>query len=810
MKRQSLLALLLPALLWLCAFSNSAVANTTVFGRVIATENESPLENAVITLVPGQSSEPLAAVSTDSDGRYLLEAIPPGTYEISINRTGYESFLSSLFVGKRSSFINLGDTSLIENKSLLEEVVTTAKREISGISIDRRIYSMEDNFAQSGGNLMDALKGLPGVSIEEDGKIRLRGSDRIVIMVDGKQSALAGYGGQSSLESIPTGNIESIEIINNPSARYDSSGAAGIINIIYRKNIEEGLSGDYGITGAVGVLTQREADLPTELGSMTKNPKISSSLNLSYASGQVRAFFQGELLAQEALPNNEFSVRRYDDGRTIISQVPENREQIRTIVRGGADVTLTENSRLVLSAIYDRESHEDNAQVPFIDTDTNEWLRYWFWKEKEVTGFASLSANYTYEFDDPGHKLESELEYISGWEDESYYVNEISPVREGTDATFLDAKEYTLPLTVNYIRPLPFGLLETGVRVQKRWIPVEYQIEQGEDSILYPGLGEQTEWKEDINSIYGNLLWESENNSIEAGVRLEHTKVTYEIDEHNIYYAEGDRYDYFEVYPSVRLSRNWRSDLSVSLAYSRRVDRPGEPELRIFPKVDDPELMKVGNPYLRPQFTDSWELAIEKSWETGSAILSFYYRDIQDSFRRIYSIDESNEKYDIVNRTYQNTGSERDTGIELIWSQDIKQTVKLSASLNAYQIDIAAFSGEVLFPTARPFFVAESSDTTWDGKLTVLATLPWQVEAQATLVYYDDRAIAQGYRLSRSSLDIGLRRSIESMNGEVIFSVTDALNHFAIREHIQAVGLTAEYNNYLETQVVRLGFKFNI
>ena len=795
-------------LLW--ALSGYVLANTTITGRVVTQSGQTPLEGAIVTLINDQATEPIAAVSTDSNGRYLLTPVLPGKYAIQIDRLGYQSSLDTVFVGERSDVLNLGDVYLPLAGQVLEEVVTTAQRQQAGVSIDRRVYAMEDNFAQSGGNLLEALRGLPGITVEEDGQLRLRGSDRVVVMIDGKQSALAGYSGQRNLESIPVGNIESIEIINNPSARYDSSGAAGIVNIVYRKSAKEGWSGDYGLTGGLGVLSQREADLPTEMGSITHNGKISPTLNLGYLSGRTRAFFQGELLVQDALPNNEFSVRRYDDGRTILSQVPENREQTRVILRAGADIALTQNNRLSLSAIFDRESHEDNAQVPFIDAETGDWVRYWFWREEEVTGFASAAIKWIYEFDDPGHTLEASLEYISGWEDESYFINEISPIREGTDATFLYAEEYTLPLNISYVRPLSFGSLEVGARLQKRWIPVEYQIEQGQDSILYPGLGERTKWSEDIGSIYANFLLETEKNVIEAGVRVEHTKVTYEIDADNIYYDEGDRYDYFEIYPSVRLIRNLSADFNLSVAFSRRVDRPGEPELRIFPKVDDPELMKVGNPYLRPEFTDSWEFALEKIWGTGSAILSLYYRDIEDSFRRIYSIDESNEYYDIVNRTYQNTGSEQDMGLELIWSQDINESLRLSGSLNAYRIAIDPFQGEVLFPSPRPFYIEANNDSTWDGKITLLAKLPWQLEAQATLAYYDERAIAQGYRLSRSSLDLGLRKPLKSMNGEITFAFTDTLNDFAIRERISAEGLTADYNNYFETQIVRIGVKIKL
>jgi outer membrane receptor protein involved in Fe transport len=448
--------------------------------------------------------------------------------------------------------------------------------------------------------------------------------------------------------------------------------------------------------------------------------------------------------------------------------------------------------------------------VPFIDADTGEWTRYWFWTEEEVTGFASLSLSHEHAFEAPGHSLTSSVEYILGWEDESYFLNEESAVRVGRDATFLDAREHTLPVAVDYVRPVAAGRIEAGGRYQKRWIPVDYDLDQGEQSVLYPGLGDETEWQEDIIAAYANLVFERQSYTLEAGMRLEQVDVRYDIDENNIYYNEGDSYDYFELYPNARLAWRFDPNRSVALAYSRRVDRPGEPELRIFPKVDDPELMKVGNPYLRPQFTDSAELAFEQLWESGSAIASLYLRDIEDSFRRVYSIDDSNFAYDIVNRVFQNTGFERNTGFELLLSQDVGDALRLTGSINLYRVEIDRFTGEVLFPTPRPFTIAAADDNTWDSKLNAIFALPFDIEAQVTAVYYADRAIAQGRRGSRSSLDIALRRPLGRQGGEVTLSVTDLLNDFGIEETINADGLKAEYANFYETQVIRLGVKFEL
>ena len=224
---------------------------------------------------------------------------------------------------------------------------------------------------------------------------------------------------------------------------------------------------------------------------------------------------------------------------------------------------------------------------------------------------------------EPGHALSSSLQFTRGWEDEAYFLNEVSSVRVGTDMTHLDAEE-------------------------------------------------------------------------------------------NDYYEQSDAYDYFKAYPNVRLTYHFDGRNSLAAYYNNRVDRPGEAELRIFPKYDDPEILKVGNPYLRPQFTETFGLSFEHLWNSGSVIASAYLRDIDDPFVRVFAIDPTSTDYDIVNRIYQNVGTGDQTGVELIVSQDVGDRWELTGSINWYDNTIDADQVTLLFPIQRPFDVQRSKDNTWD------------------------------------------------------------------------------------------------
>ena len=291
-------------------------------------------------------------------------------------------------------------------------------------------------------------------------------------------------------------------------------------------------------------------------------------------------------------------------------------------------------------------------------------------------------------------------------------------------------------------------------------------------------------------------------------MRVEHTSVFYTIDPANIYYPNNDSYNYFEFYPNVRLTFKINDNNRISVFYNRRVDRPGEPELRIFPKYDDPELLKVGNPYLRPQFTQTFELAYKRLWETGSVFISGYHRIIDGHFLRIYAIDSTSQDYNIINKIYQNVGKATNSGIEVVFTQEIGNFWKINGSFNWYKNIIDSYYGTLLFPYERPFYIPRTEDNTWDIKINNQFDLSEQLQFQLTYIYYAPKNIPQGKQYTRSSLDVGLKKSLFKQKGELQFSFIDILNKFGVKQDIQGEGFTALYENYFETQVVRLGLTY--
>ncbi len=804
---QRILPLLLVFISFSALFSQEKI---TLNGQLLDAETQEALPFANVAVHNFESNILVTGTITDARGRFEILEMSVGKYRLYFSYLGYKTVEQTFTAGGLNTFFDLGKIQLAPSTENLEEVEVFGKQATTNADLNKKSFSLEDNIAQSGGSVLDAMKTLPGVTFDQDGKVILRGSDKVVVLIDGKQSSLTGFGNQKGLANIPASNIEKIEIINNPSAKYDANGFAGIVNIIYKKEKQTGLNGDVGLSFGLGALGKRKDDTPTDLGSFSTNPKLIPSVNLNYKKDKINYFLQSEFILQEALPNNEFTTRNYDDGRNLISQVPENRKQFRAIINGGIDYDLDEHNSFTFSGLYDREKHIDTSQVAFIDLNTNSRNRFYNWREEEVTRYINAAVNYRHKFEQAGHTLSANAQYTQGLEDETYSLNDSSAVRIGRDKTNIRAIENTTSLSSDYVRPLKSGRIELGAKLRIRRLPVDYTITPGNGSIIYPGLGTFSDWGENLYAGYANYLLEKEKFDVEAGLRAEQTDVFYNLDPVNAYYPDNDKYNYFELFPSVRFTYKLNDNNKLSIFYNRRIDRPGEPELRVFPKYDDPELLKVGNPYLRPQFTDAFEIAHKYLWANGSLFSAVYHRIIKDQYMRIFSIDDSNPDYDIVNRIYQNTGSATNTGLELLASQDITNDWKVSGTLNWYTNAINAYSGNLLFPFERTFDIQKSTANAWDAKVSTEFDLPKSFTVQLTGIYYSDRNIPQGEELARSSFDLGIKKSLWNKKADLTFSASDIFNRFGIRQQLTNEGFTAQYQNYFETQIFRLGFKYKI
>lgn len=305
----------------------SVKAQTTISGRVFSPEERLPLPGSTVSVFKTGSTEFITGTITNDQGRFSVTGLAAGEYEFVISYVGFESTRRNVLAGTLNNVLDLGNLYLNPGNVSLAGVEVTGQKQTVSSSLDMKSYSAENFISGTTGSALDIIKTLPGVVIDQESRIILRGSDKVAILIDGKQSSLTGFGSQKGLENIPASQIESIDIINNPSAKYDAAGMAGIVNIKFKKSGRKGFSGDIGLTPGIGMITKRKNDLPTGMLSYSDNLRITPSLNLNHKTDKLNLYWQSYIILQQRLPNNEFTTRFYDNGDITESQVPENRSQ---------------------------------------------------------------------------------------------------------------------------------------------------------------------------------------------------------------------------------------------------------------------------------------------------------------------------------------------------------------------------------------------------------------------------------------------------------------------------------------------------
>jgi len=740
---------------------------------------------------------------SNDEGRFSISGIKPGNYYLEFSFVGYATRRQSIYIGSSSNFLDLGEIELAEDSRKLDEVVVTAQQDAVSEKMDKKIFTVADNVSQGGGSVLQAMQNLPGVTVQ-DGKVLLRGNDKVVVLMDGKQTALTGFGSQSGLDNLPASAIEKIEIINNPSAKYDANGNAGIINIIYKKNKQEGFNGKVGLTGGLGALWVRRENLPSIRPQYTFTPKYNPSVSLNYRKNKINLFLQADYLYTETLNKNEFVTRTYDDGTIINQQTKRNRNTAFTTVKTGFDWEINSANTFTFSALYGSEKIIDNGDQPFFNRDLSTRNRLWQFLEDELKTTVMATAAYQHKFKEQGRLLNMGFNYTFHREDERYNFTNILPTYTGLDAFKLLSDEFVYDLNVDYIRPSKYGRLETGIKFRKRDIPTNMDFIPGLNSPLDVGAGGAATYRELIPAVYGNYVFETPKIEAELGLRLEYVKIQYDVNpNHNTYKSDG--YDYMQPFPNVRFAYKLNDANRLSVFFNRRVDRPNEVDIRIFPKYDDAEIIKVGNPSLRPQFTNSIELGYKTSWAEGYLYSAAFHRFADGTITRISSnIAPSTLIYAI----FQNVNKSYNTGFELVLNQDVNQWYGFNLNVTGYRNQIDAFTVLNRYPTLNTFTAAQQEVYSGNIKLNNQFHLRNKVEAQLTVIYLAADIIPQGTIAARYSIDFGVKKAIQNGKGELFFNATDLFNTLVIKKTIQGQGFNYISSDYHETQVMRLGYSY--
>lgn len=794
-------------LLVLCFVSLSIIAqngNVSLSGKVQNKQDKEALAYVNIVLRKQVDSTFIKGTISDELGLFTLSNLVQGKYLLEISFVGFQTYRQNILVGQLSNYLDLGTIQLSPTAQTLDEVVISAKQEEISGKLDRKTFKIADNLSQSGGSILQAITNLPSVTVSQEGKVLLRGSDKIMILIDGQQTALTGFDSQKGLDNIPASAIERIEIINNPSAKYEANGNAGIINIVFKKDNQKGFHGKAGMTFGLGALWEKRENLPTIRPQFSNTPKINPSLSINYKREKSNLFFQGDWLYTQTLNKNEFSTRTYQDGTIINQQIKRNRTTSLPTLKTGLDYNFNAANSLTISAFYSQEIIDDKGDNPYFVNGFSNRYRLWQFIEDEIKYTAAANAAFTHSFKQAGHVLSLSYNYSFHREDEKYFFTNTLPTFVGKDAFKLLSDEFIHDFGIDYVKPTKQGRLETGIKFRQRSIPVNMQFFAGINSPIDTNAGGWADYFETIPALYGNYVYETPKFDIEAGLRLEYVKVDYKVNpNHNTYKSDG--YFYTQPFPNLRLSYKLNDKNKLSFFYNRRVDRPNEIDIRIFPKYDEPELIKVGNPALRPQFTNSFELGYKNILPKSSLFFALYHRITDGTITRIATkLPNSILLYNI----FQNAGRSYNSGIELVFQQQVSKKLGVNLNFNVYKNIIETFSIVNKYPSPSPYSAERQELISGNAKLNIKWQLPKNVEMQLTSMYFAPDIISQGKIYSRFTTDLGIKKSIQKGKGELILNATDLFNTLNIKTKIQGDDFVMNSTNYYETQVYRLGYSY--
>ena len=774
----------------------------TLSGRVQAARDRSPMAYLTVQLRRARDSAFVAGRLTDATGAFSFTGLARGTYLLEARVIGLLPLRERVLVGELSPFLDLGVLLMQDAPRTLERVVVAAGAEPVEETMQQRTVTVADNVSQAGGSVLQALSTVPGVTVGQDGTVLLRGSDKVAVLIDGKQTALTGLGTQRGLDNLPASAIARIEVITAPSARHDANASAGIINLVLRTQDQRGFSGRAGFTGGAGALWEKRANLPTIRPQARATPKLNPTVALNWRTGGTNVLVQGDWLHAPTLNKNEFATRTYDDGTVIVQQVKRNRRTDYATLRTGLDHAVGPRTTLAVSALANREKILDDGDNPYFSGTPQARTRLWQFREDEVKYTAWGTAVLAHRFPQPGHTLTGTGTYSFHREDERYDFTDVRPAATGRDAFKLLSDEHVVDLLLDYVRPLRQGRLEAGARGRLRTIPVDMRFFPGPASPLDTGAGGWATYRERIPALYGTYVYEGPRVELEGGLRLEAVRVDYEVTPgHNTYASDGYRYG--QPFPTLRAALRLGERDKVTLLLNRRVDRPNEVDIRIFPKYDEPELVKVGNPALRPQFTTAAELGYKATRAPGSLYAAVFHRVVDGTITRIATQGPAST---LLFHVFQNAGRSWSTGAEVAWQQVVSPRLSLGANASAYRNTIDAFAGVSRYPVPTAYAIPRQRLVSGTLKGNAALALPHGWDAQLAGTYLAPDLIPQGRIGTRASLDLGARKRVQGGRGEFVVNATDVLNTMQLRRTIRGTGFRLESTDYLETQVIRVGY----
>jgi len=755
-----------------------------VSGKLLNNSSKESIPFGSIAIYTLQDSLVDGAISGEK-GEFEVR-IPFGTYYGLIEFMGFESVKTGNFsLSAQQPNFNLGEIFIESAATDLSEVTVQGEKTLMELSLDKRIFNVGKDLANAGATASDILMNLPSVSVDTDGNVRLRGSGNVRILIDGKPSGLVSFKGGAGLRQLQANMVDRVEVITNPSARYEAEGMAGVINIILKKDNNQGFNGSFEvITGT-----------PLNLGLST---------NLNYRKNRINWFINYSL-ARRHLPNvAELYQEVYNaDGSTsILSQTNSGIvKSFNNTIRGGLDYYFNEKSILTASYLWRRSDARRITDIRYEDylNSFDNYLGYSLRQqdETEAEPNSEVIVSYKRSFDQKGHELTTAFTYLNYWErsDQKFTESAFSPTglslpnSDLLQTSLNDEYENQYLIQLDYVKPFSTdGKFETGLRTSFRNMENDFVVSEANESgelIPLPGLDNIFLYNENILAAYG--IWGNKSGdwSYQAGVRVEHTDVETILVETN----ERNPRNYTNLFPSAHLTYNISSENAFQLSYSRRVRRPVYNDLSPYVTFSDQRNFFSGSPDLDPEFTDAFELGHIKYFGKGTLFSTVYFRNTTDKIERIRTVNDNGFS---VTAPFNLTG-EKSFGVEFSSDYKINEWWKLDLNLNFFHANIDGSNIESNF---------RAKTYSWLLRQTSRFTLGNGMDIQVRANYDARQKTAQGVRKGIFFMDLSASKRILGERGNLILTANDIFNSRRNRYIIEGENFFTEGDSqYIRRQI---------
>ena len=726
-----------------------------VRGVATSAEAKTPIARAAVSVHNVADSTLVTGDFAGADGSFHIRGLRPGAYYVRVTSIGYKPLRQRFSITPAAPAVDVGTVALDRSAVVLQGVEVTAEKPAIAVEPDRNTYRAKD-VAPAAANASEVLDAVPSVQVDGEGKVSYRGNENVAVQINGRPTPLKGTQLAAYLKSLPSNIVERVEVVPNPSAKYDPEGMAGIINIVLKSNVDLGMSA--GFNGQIA-----EAD------------RYNTGGNFGYQAGPLALATSLGIYRDRRDVAGVNDRQRFDSAGSFVSETDQDIDGI----NGGrgqnftasADYKVTPRDMLSNALTINHRTGIDDAVSSYTELDSSRRFVGAFNRprDNDTKGLMfDWTTAFRRTFEPRKHELSSELRYNRSRDEDftALWTEPLggSPLARETDAT--DALTRQLSGQLDYTRPLGMVKLETGYKGTARWLSRDFDVfkdDSGSGRWTRSALSNALDFDETVHAVYGVLTRPvGKKVQLQGGLRAEQASRTFSLAAP----AQRYPYDYRSLFPSGVVMFNPSDATQLKASYSRRIRRPGTQELNPFPSFFDAQNVFLGNPALKPEYTDAIELGWTRNMKLGMLQLAPFYRRTTNVIRVEINTADTVDSREVTSVRFRNLATSSS------WGTDLNGQLRLGPKFNGF----ASFNVFRMVTDGGSSSVVGSDAVTWSTRLNATSQLTQSLSAQAAWFYRAPMKIERGKFSAFQGLNFSLRKKVDGDKAVVGFRVNDPFN----------------------------------